>query len=148
MFDADDLRLVMLQFMLDEPRHGYELIKLVEEAMGGAHAPSPGIVYPTLTMLEEMGLAEVAMDGTRKRYAITADGRKELQKHRATVDTVLQRMKHVGERVRRDRASPVVRAMENVKLVLRMRSETWTSEQREQVADILDEAARRIERLA
>ena len=67
----------------DTPRHGYEIIKLIETRLSGAHAPSPGIVNPTLTLLEEMGFAAVTVEGTRKLYAITEEGKRDLETHRA-----------------------------------------------------------------
>ena len=75
-FDQGDLRLVILALLAEQPRHGYEIIKAIEERLGGAYAPSPGVVYPTLTWLEELGYAEVqSAQGNRKLYAITAEGR-------------------------------------------------------------------------
>src|SRR5271163_3127511 len=69
-FEQGDLRLVLLKLIADKPSHGYELIKAVEEAVGGAYSPSPGLVYPTLTLLEEMGYVEVVeSDGGKKAYA-------------------------------------------------------------------------------
>ena len=77
--------------------------------MDGAHAPSPGIVYPTLTLLEEMGLAEVAVEGSRKLYSITDAGRQELAANRAATDGILDRMRQAGERHSRDRSGPIMR---------------------------------------
>src|SRR5271154_3207307 len=75
MFDGGELRLVLLKLIADKPRHGYDLIRAIEELTGGAYAPSPGIVYPTLTMLNEMGLIEEPLaDGARKQFAITPEG--------------------------------------------------------------------------
>ena len=75
-FEQGDLRLVLLKLIADKPRHGYELIKAVEEAVGGAYAPSPGVVYPTLTLLEDMGYAKVQAegDGGKKLYTVTSEG--------------------------------------------------------------------------
>ncbi|HEX4123436.1 MAG TPA: PadR family transcriptional regulator, partial [Tepidisphaeraceae bacterium] len=121
-FDSSDLRYLILHLVSDTPRHGYEIIKLIEGESGGAHSPSPGIVYPTLTMLEEMGLAAVTVDGTRKLYAITEEGKRDLEANRGQVDALLARMREAGERHAHDRPAPILRAMENLKLVLRMRS--------------------------
>ena len=78
MFGAGDLRFVVLQLISDKPSHGYEIIKSIEERLGGTYAPSPGIVYPMLTMLEEMGWASSVTEGTRKLYSITDEGSKAL----------------------------------------------------------------------
>jgi DNA-binding PadR family transcriptional regulator len=146
-FESGDLRFVLLHLISDAPRHGYEIIKLIENRMAGAHSPSPGIVYPTLTMLEEMGLAEVKTEGARKLYSITDLGRSELDAHRAATDAILERMQRAGERHARDESGPIARALENLKLVLRMRSAELSPDQVAAVTDIIDEAAKRIERL-
>jgi DNA-binding PadR family transcriptional regulator len=146
-FDSSDLRYLILHLISDTPRHGYEIIKLIESQSSGAHTPSPGIIYPTLTMLEEMGLAAVAVDGTRKLYAITEDGKRELKSNRGQVNAVLARMREAGERHVHDRPAPIMRAMENLKLVLRMRSGQLSPQQLETVTDLIDAAAKQIERL-
>src|ERR1700743_3083513 len=72
LFDQGDLRFVILYLIAERPRHGYEIIKAIEEGTGGSYAPSPGVVYPTLTMLEEMGLASVeSAEGNKKLYTVT-----------------------------------------------------------------------------
>jgi DNA-binding PadR family transcriptional regulator len=146
-FESGDLRYVILHLINDTPRHGYEIIKLIENQMAGAHSPSPGIIYPTLTMLEEMGMAAVTAEGTRKLYSITEQGRRELEANRTATDAILQRMDQAGERHTRDNSSPIVRAIENLKMVLQMRGHEWSQEQVAAVTDIIDNAARQIERL-
>ena len=69
---------MILQLIAEGPKHGYELIKAIEEKLGGAYTPSPGVVYPMLTMLEEMGHATVVSEGSRKLYTITEEGSKSL----------------------------------------------------------------------
>src|SRR5262245_66408187 len=74
-FDSGELRLVLLKLIADQPRHGYELIRAIEELTGGSYVPSPGMVYPTLTLLQDMGqIEEAASGGTRKAFAVTPDG--------------------------------------------------------------------------
>src|SRR3990170_380608 len=76
MFESGELRLVLLKLIADEPRHGYDLIRAIEELTGGDYAPSPGVVYPTLTMLTDMGLIEEqAAEGSRKAFAVTKEGK-------------------------------------------------------------------------
>ena len=146
-FESGDLRFVILHLMSDAPRHGYEIIKLIESHVSGAHSPSPGVIYPTLTLLEEMSLAASTADGARKLYTITEAGRRELAANRAATDAIFQRMKQTGERHARERSGPIVRAVENLKLVLRMRGHEWLPEQMATATDIIDNAARQIERL-
>ena len=97
--DSDTLQLVILALLAEEPRHGYEIIKALGQTSRGFYAPSPGMVYPALTYLEEMGFATVEQDGTRKRYRITEAGRTKLAEHRDYVDAVLAQLARVGSRM-------------------------------------------------
>ena len=101
MLAQGDLRLIALSFIAQEPRHGYEIIKLVEEKTGDWYSPSPGIVYPTLTYLEEAGYVTAEVEGAKKRYAITDEGRAHLQENRDVVEAVLDRLTAIGERINR-----------------------------------------------
>ncbi len=90
MFEGGELRLVLLKMIADAPRHGYELIKAIEELTGGAYAPSPGLVYPSLTMLGEMGLIEEqASEGARKRFAATPEGIAHVAEKAAEIEAVM-----------------------------------------------------------
>jgi DNA-binding PadR family transcriptional regulator len=92
-FEQGDLKYVILRLLAEKPRHGYEIIKELEERLGGAYAPSPGTVYPTLTMLEDLGYARaMPEEGGRKIYEITDAGRKHLEEHSATVDDIFERI--------------------------------------------------------
>ncbi|MEI8152285.1 MAG: PadR family transcriptional regulator [Hyphomicrobiales bacterium] len=95
-----DLRLLALALIAEQPRHGYEIIRVLEDMTGGWYAPSPGIVYPTLTYLEETGHVTGQADGAKKLYTITDEGRVYLEANRAFVDAVLERLDAVGERMR------------------------------------------------
>ena len=80
MFESGELRLVLLKLIADEPRHGYDLIRAIEDLTGGEYAPSPGVVYPTLTLLQDMGLIEEAPgEGPRKPFQVTDEGRAHLE---------------------------------------------------------------------
>jgi len=94
-----DLRLIALALIAEQPRHGYEIIKLFEEKTGEWYSPSPGIVYPTLTYLEEAGHVTASAEGSKKLYAITDEGRAYLKSNRDVVDAVLDRLNALGERV-------------------------------------------------
>lgn len=112
MFDQGDLKVVILQLIDEKPRHGYEIIKELEERSGGRYAPSPGTVYPTLTMLAEMGYAsEAAEESGKKVYSITDEGRKYLAEHRTTVDDVFDRLSELGASIFGDAVRPAHEAM-------------------------------------
>ena len=101
MLAQGDLRLIALALIAESPRHGYEIIKLVEEKTADWYSPSPGIVYPTLTYLEEAGYVTGSTEGSRKLYTITEAGRAYLETNRDVVDVVLDRLTALGERVNR-----------------------------------------------
>ena len=101
MLAQGDLRLVALALIAEAPRHGYEIIKLVEEKTADWYSPSPGIVYPTLTFLEEAGYVTVSTEGAKKLYTITAEGRAYLDANRDLADVVLERLTAIGERMNR-----------------------------------------------
>lgn len=149
MFEAGELRLVMLLLMESEPRHGYDIIRELETRTGGAYAPSPGIVYPTLTMLEELGQVEArATQGAKKLYAITAAGSAHLAENRNEAEVALARLNELRRKSEVVEAGPVFRAMSNLKAVLHQRlSGQPEKELLFAVADLIDEAARKIERL-
>ena len=93
MFEQGDLKYVILRLLDEKPRHGYEIIKELEERFGGSYVPSPGTVYPTLTMLEDMGYARaIPEEGGKKVYEITDEGRKYLAEHSTTVDDIFERI--------------------------------------------------------
>jgi DNA-binding PadR family transcriptional regulator len=101
MLAQGDLRLIALAFIAEAPRHGYEIIKLLEEKTADWYSPSPGIVYPTLTYLEEAGYVTATSEGSKKLYSITEEGRAYLAANRDVVDAVLDRLNALGERVGR-----------------------------------------------
>jgi len=149
-FDAGELRLVLLKLIADQPRHGYELIRAIEELTGGGYVPSPGMVYPTLTMLDEMGhVAEVKSEGARKAFAVTAEGTAHLAERQAEVEALFARLAELATVSERTDAMPVRRAMGNLRAVLihRLgRAGVQSATVHEAVA-IIDDAAQRIERL-
>ncbi len=147
-FAHGDLRLVFLSLIADKPRHGYELIKAVEERVAGAYAPSPGVVYPTLTLLEELGYVTVQSGDGKKLYEITAEGRAFLEANRAAVDTLFARMDAAAREQGGPPAPPVLRAMENLRLALRLRLTRGPLDeaQAQAVAAALDAAAVAVER--
>ena len=147
MFEQGDLRFVVLKLLAEKPAHGYEIIKRVEAMFGGAYAPSPGIVYPTLTLLEEQGLiAVVESEGPRKLYGLTDAGRVELDRSQPDVGRVFGRMDELRRRYGGGDAPEIRRAMENLGAALRLRMARGDIDA-SRVTAILDEAARRLETL-
>jgi DNA-binding PadR family transcriptional regulator len=148
LFDYGELRLLVLALIAERARHGYELIKAVEERFGGSYTPSPGVIYPTLSWLDDMGYAAIeAEEGGRKRYRITAEGEAFLVANRAAADGLLSRAGPAGGGRGRIPA-PVVRAMENLKLAMRLRLRQGPLDQAaaESIATALDTAAQAVER--
>jgi len=147
-FAHGDLRVVVLHLIAEKPRHGYEIIKAIEEHVAGAYSPSPGVIYPTLTLLEELGYVTVsAGEGGKKLHAITSQGQAFLEANRPTLNALLVRMAEAS-RARGDGPAPqILRAMENLNLALRLRlSRGPLSEgQNNAVAAALDAAATSVE---
>ena len=113
MFEGGELRLVLLKLIADEPRHGYDLIRAIEELTGGEYAPSPGVVYPTLTLLQDMGLIEeAAVEGPRKPFQVTDEGRAHLEEHSEEVDELFERLEDLKPRASPDGGSRDRRAMQ------------------------------------
>ena len=150
MFGAGELRLLVLHLLNDGQRHGYELIKAIEDLTGGHYAPSPGRwSIPRSACWSTEGLiAEVAGDGARKAFALTDAGRAEATNRAAEAAAIVDRLKALAEQRGREASPPVMRAMTNLKMALRHRAMAGLeADTAHQIADILDEAARRIERL-
>jgi DNA-binding PadR family transcriptional regulator len=164
-FTSDDLQLLLLALLAEEPRHGYELIKALEVRSNGFYTPSPGMVYPALTYLEELGYATVELEGNRKRYAVAEPGRTYLAANRERVDIMLAKLSHFARKmdsVRRAFAGETtdesgegndngnawlpefIQARRALKHALLMRTDAPASEQR-RIAAILARATAEIE---
>lgn len=149
MFAHGDLHLVTLHLIEAKPRHGYELIKAIEEQLGGAYSPSPGTIYPALTMLEEQGyVIPVPGEGAKKLFAITPEGKAYLEENRVMLDAILARMESIRGAHGEGSAPQIVRAVENLKLSLRLRlgRGELNDEAIRLIAEALDRAAGEIER--
>jgi DNA-binding PadR family transcriptional regulator len=148
MFDHGELRLVVLVLISERPRHGYEIIKEIEDRVAGTYTPSPGVIYPTLTMLEELGHATVSENDGKKHYAITTEGTAYLAANKSAVDNALQRMQSVSTAHGGGPAPEITRARENLKMALRLREARGplTEQQIRDIAAALDAAAIAIER--
>lgn len=150
MFGSGELRLVLLKLIADEPRHGYDLIRAIEELTGGDYAPSPGVVYPTLTMLTDMGLIEeAAAEGSRKAFSATKEGRAHLEENKDEVDSLFERLEEVKPNREGSRHPPIGRAIGNLMNALRHRvaHDGFDDALVHEITAILDEAAQRIEKV-
>jgi DNA-binding PadR family transcriptional regulator len=148
-FDYGELRLLTLAMIGEQPRHGYELMRAIEDRMGGSYSPSPGVIYPTLSWLEDMGYAQVTVEESgRKRYLVTAEGKAFLEANRTALDDLLARIGSTGASMRDGVPAPVTRGMENLKLALRLRLRRGPLDQAtaEAIAVALDTAAQAVER--
>ncbi|MBX9859448.1 MAG: PadR family transcriptional regulator [Sphingomonas sp.] len=149
-FDGGELRLVLLKLIADQPRHGYDLIREIEELTAGAYAPSPGIVYPTLTLLDDMGLIEEQQsEGAKKQFAATEAGRAHLAERAEEVAALIARLTELGSERTRTESASVRRAMANLRHVLmhQLRAGDVPTEKLHAIVALIDEAAQKIERL-
>ena len=147
-FDNGELRFVILQLIADKPSYGYEIIKAIEERLSGAYAPSPGVVYPTLTMLEEEGYATVSStEGSKKLYAATERGVEYLKENKVVTKAIFGRMEHAGKVFGRGRSPQIMRAIMNLRYALKIRTErgSLSPEQTRKIAEAIDAAARVID---
>jgi DNA-binding PadR family transcriptional regulator len=147
MFDAGALRYVVLHLIAERPRHGYEIIKEIEERVGGGYSPSPGVIYPILAMLEDLGHIATTPDGNKKLHSITPEGQAALDENRAFVDAVLARL---GARGRGASTSGLRERMHALReaLVTRVRGgEELSADQLAALRAVLDEAAEKIRKI-
>lgn len=150
MFGTGELRLALLALIAENPSHGYELIKGIEEMTGGAYAPSPGAVYPTLQLLEDEGAIEEAeAEGAKKPFAATDQGRAELETRKDEVEALMRRLGRHATRNEHMRSPDLFRAMGNLANVLRNRARVGKLDEAtiNEIVDMIDEMAKRIERL-
>ncbi len=150
MFAQGELRLALLALIAQDSRHGYELIKAIEELTGGEYAPSPGAVYPTLAlMLDEGVIAHAEGDDTRKAYRVTDAGTAELEERAEEVETLMERLGQHAERHEQVRSPDLFRAMGNLAHVLKNRARQGKLDKQvmDEIVDLVDELAKKIERL-
>lgn len=143
MFGPGDLRLLLLALIKDQPRHGYELIKEIEQRFDGAYAPSPGSVYPTLTLLEELGYVRAtAAEGGKRLFEITNEGQAFLKENEAVIDGVMDRMRMAAHAMT-GHATPdaVYQAVRTLRAALRFHPGDWSASETERVRKILERAA-------
>ena len=150
MFGTGELRLALLALISEEERHGYELIKAIEDMTGGSYAPSPGAVYPTLQMLADEGkITEAKSKDAKKPFKVTDEGTAELEERSDEVEALMRRLGKHGERAEKVRSPDLFRAMGNLANVLKNRARAGKLDEdvMNEIVDIIDEVAKRIERL-
>ncbi len=141
-----DLRLLLLALIEQQPRHGYELIQLIGELFDGAYVPSPGVVYPTLSLLEDMELIAADQENGRKRYAITDAGRAQADADREAIDDAQQRTRDSARRIRKAAIpAPVRETMEQLRDAILSRQESWAEEEIVRVTQILADTVARLD---
>lgn len=148
-FDGEALRTMVLSLIGDGNAHGYELIRAFSDRSGGAYAPSPGMIYPLLTLLDELGLVEDKGEGTRRSFALTEAGQAEVTAQAEEVARLFQRLDALAEAAARVDPTPVRRAMQNLKMALmdRLGRDDATPETVFAAVEKIDAVAREIERL-
>jgi DNA-binding PadR family transcriptional regulator len=148
LFGHGDLRFILLSMIAARPAHGYDMIKALEERMGGGYSPSPGVIYPTLTMLEEQGLAAITAEDGKKLYRATDEGEAFLKANQAALDAIQARIDGIA-RERGVVPDPrIIRAIENLKTALRLRlaGGAIPDERIRAIAAAIDAAAAEVER--
>jgi DNA-binding PadR family transcriptional regulator len=150
-FEQGDLKYVILQLLAEKPRHGYEIIKELEERFGGAYSPSAGTVYPTLTLLEDLGYATVVPEeGGKKVYSITPEGQKYLEENKSAVEDIFERISDFGSNIFGESMMEVNRAFGRVARAT-YTTAPWQSGDKSIATDlkqILEKAAEEIEQLS
>jgi DNA-binding PadR family transcriptional regulator len=144
LFDAGALRYIVLQLIAEKPRHGYEIIKEIEQQIGGGYSPSPGVIYPLLAMLQDQGYVTVTPDGNKNLHTITDEGRVFLEENRAFVDAIKERMASKGRGGGREVRHSI---RELIMLMSKLRGKGATAEQLGKIDAILKQAIQDIDRV-
>jgi DNA-binding PadR family transcriptional regulator len=149
LFDAGDIKLVILKLLSEQPSYGYQIMKTMEERLAGGYTPSAGVVYPTLTMLAEEGLAVESLDGAKRIYSITPQGEEFLDAHKERIGELFARLDEAGEGFRRGRSPEVMKAFINLRnaVVARTTRESITPERIRKIAEAINAAARSIDEI-
>ncbi|MCB8877963.1 PadR family transcriptional regulator [Acidisoma silvae] len=147
LFDYGELRLVVLNLLSEQPRHGYEIIKEIEERTGGSYSPSPGVMYPTLSMLDELGQITLSEGGSRKLYKITRDGEAYLDLHKVSRDAAIAQMDRARAAQTGSRAPKVILAISRLQETMDQVGGRLTEDQTQAIVDILEMASLAISRI-
>ena len=149
LFDAGDVKLVILKLLSEEPAYGYQLIKTMEQRLSGGYTPSAGVIYPTLTMLEEEGLAISSPENNKKVYSLTPEGLAYLEANQTQVGELFARLEQAGRSFERGRSPEIMRAFMNLRgaVVARVSRESVKPEQIKKITDAINAAAKAIDEL-
>jgi DNA-binding PadR family transcriptional regulator len=149
LFDAGDIKLVILKLLSEQPSYGYQLMKTMEERLGGGYTPSAGVVYPTLTMLEEEGLAASTVTDGKKIYSVTPDGLEYLKANAGRVDQLFERLDEAGRGFRRGRSPELMKAFMDLRgaVVSKVWRRNASPEQIKKIAEAIHAAAKAIDEL-
>jgi DNA-binding PadR family transcriptional regulator len=147
LFDAGDVKLVILKLLSEQPSYGYQLIKTMEERLAGGYTPSAGVIYPTLTLLEEEGFASAASENNKKIYSITPEGTEFLEANKEQIKALFKRLEETGRGFKRGRSPEIMTAFQNLRgaVVARVSRESIKPEQIKKIAEAINAAAKTID---
>ena len=147
-FDAGEIKLVILKLLAEQPSYGYQLIKTMEQRLSGGYAPSPGVIYPTLTLLEEEGLASASLSENKKTYSLTAEGLAYVEANKQRIDELFSRLEETGRSFERGRSPEMMKAFMNLRSAVVARvSRDPKPDQIEKIAAVINAAAKSIDEL-
>jgi DNA-binding PadR family transcriptional regulator len=149
LFDAGDLKIVILKLLSEQPSYGYQLMKTMEERLAGGYTPSAGVIYPTLTMLEEEGLAAATVENNKKVYSVTDEGKAFLKAKEARAEELFKRIDEAGKNFERGRAPELMSAFEDLRHAVRARCSrnNVTPKLLQEIAKVIHGAAKAIDEL-
>jgi len=149
LFDAGDVKLVILRLLAEQPSYGYQLIKTMEQRLAGGYTPSPGVIYPTLTMLEEEGLASSQTENNKKIYSLTPEGTEFLESNKERIGELFERLEQTGRGFERGRSPEIMKAFMNLRsaVMARVSRESTKPEQISKITEAINAAAKAIDEL-
>lgn len=149
LFDAGDIKLVILKLLAEQPSYGYQLIKTMEQRLAGGYTPSAGVIYPTLTLLEEEGLATTVVENNKKVYSVTPEGLEYLEANKQLVDALFERLEAAGRSFERGRSPEMMKAFMTLReaVIARVSRESVTPEQIRKITEAIYAAAKTIDEL-
>jgi DNA-binding PadR family transcriptional regulator len=149
MFEAGDIKLVILKLLSEQPSYGYQLIKTMEQRLGGGYTPSAGVIYPTLTLLEEEGLTAASAESAKKVYSVTAEGTAYLEANKERVSELFARLDETGRGFERGRSPEIMKAFGNLRgaVIARVTRGNVTPEQIQKITEAINAAAKAIDEL-
>ncbi len=146
LFEGGDVRLVVLKLLSEQPSYGYQLIKTMEQRLAGGYTPSAGVIYPTLTLLEEEGLTSSSTENSKKVYSVTAEGLQFIEANKERLSELFERMDEASRGFQRGRSPEIMRAFVELRsaVVVRLRSGNASPELTKKIAEAIRAAAKAI----